>query len=46
VYSLQDIEAKFNENIHMCFNGSIKYRNMDYISGLILDGKCPMAGAR
>lgn len=44
VYSLQDIEAKFNENIHMCFNGSIKYRNMDYISGLILDGKCPMAG--
>jgi plexin A len=44
VYSLQDIEAKFNENIHMCFNGSIKYRNMDYISGLIMDGKCPMAG--
>ncbi|PSN35026.1 Plexin-B [Blattella germanica] len=44
VYSLQDIELKFNENIHMCFNGSIKYRNMDYISGLILDGKCPMAG--
>ncbi|KAJ9580518.1 hypothetical protein L9F63_024307 [Diploptera punctata] len=44
VYSLQDIEIKFNENIHMCFNGSVKYRNMDYISGLILDGKCPMAG--
>ncbi|XP_069694411.1 plexin-B isoform X4 [Periplaneta americana] len=44
VYSLQDIEAKFNENIHMCFNGSNKYRNMDYISGLILDGKCPKAG--
>lgn len=44
VYSLQDIEAKFNENIHMCFNGSIKYRNMDYVSGLILEGKCPMAG--
>jgi plexin A len=44
VYSLRDIEAKFNENIHMCFNGSIKYRNMGYISGPILDGKCPMAG--
>ncbi|XP_066996957.2 plexin-B isoform X2 [Anabrus simplex] len=45
VYSLHDIEAKFNENIHMCFNGSIKYRNMGYISGLILDGKCPNAGS-
>ncbi|XP_015599759.1 plexin-B [Cephus cinctus] len=44
VYSLQDIETKFNENIHMCFNGSIKYRNMGYVSGPILDGKCPTAG--
>lgn len=44
VYSLQDIEAKFNENIHMCFNGSIKDRNLGYISGPILDGKCPVAG--
>jgi plexin A len=44
VYSLQDIETKFNENIHMCFNGSIKYRNMGYISGPIQDGKCPTAG--
>lgn len=44
VYSLGDVEAKFNENIHMCFNGSIKYRNMGYVSGLILDGKCPVAG--
>lgn len=44
VYSLQDIEAKFNENIHMCFNGSVKDRNLGYISGLILDGKCPTAG--
>jgi plexin A len=46
VYSIADIEAKFNENIHMCFNGSIKYRNMPYISGLILDGNCPVAGVR
>ncbi|KAH0546188.1 plexin-B [Cotesia glomerata] len=44
VYSLQDIEAKFNENIYMCFNGSIKYRNMGYISGPIQDGECPEAG--
>ncbi|XP_049807019.1 plexin-B [Schistocerca serialis cubense] len=44
VYSLSEVELKFNENIHMCFNGSIKYRNMGYVSGLILDGKCPMAG--
>lgn len=44
VYSLQDIETKFNENIHMCFNGSIKYRNMGYISGPIQDGECPAVG--
>ncbi|XP_063589572.1 plexin-B-like isoform X1 [Penaeus indicus] len=45
VYSVRDIEAKFNENIHMCFNGSMQYRSMEYISGPILDGKCPAAGA-
>ncbi|XP_076035062.1 plexin-B-like isoform X2 [Oratosquilla oratoria] len=45
VYSVQDIEAKFNENAHMCFNGSMQYRNMEYISGPILDGKCPRQGA-
>lgn len=44
IYSLQEIETKFNENIHMCFNGSIKYRNMGYVSGPIQDGKCPTAG--
>lgn len=43
-YSMKDVEAKFNENIHMCFNGSVKYRNMAYISGLILNGDCPSAG--
>lgn len=46
VYSMQYIESKFNENIHMCFNGTIKYRNMPYISGLILQGNCPTAGVR
>lgn len=44
VYSLKYIESKFDENIHMCFNGTIKYRNMPYISGLILQGDCPTAG--
>lgn len=44
IYSLEEIEAKFDENIHMCFNGSTKYRNMGYISGMILDGNCPTAG--
>lgn len=43
-FSMQYIESKFNENIHMCFNGTIKYRNMPYISGLILQGNCPTAG--
>lgn len=44
VFSMQYIESKFNENIHMCFNGTIKYRNMPYISGPILQGNCPTAG--
>lgn len=44
LYPLTEIERKFNENIHMCFNGSEKYRNMAYVSGPIQDGKCPSAG--
>ena len=44
IFSVADIEARFNENIHMCFNGSMQSRNMEYISGPILDGKCPKAG--
>lgn len=43
-FSMKYIESKFDENIHMCFNGTIKYRNMNYISGLILQGNCPTAG--
>jgi plexin A len=46
VYSMREIEAKFTENIHMCFNGSVENRNMDYISGPILDGKCYEPGVR
>ncbi|XP_012258448.2 plexin-B isoform X2 [Athalia rosae] len=44
VYSLRDIEDKFIENIHMCFNGTVKYRNMEYVSGPIQNGMCPTAG--
>ena len=44
LYSIKYIEAKFNENIHMCFNGSMQHRGMEYISGLINDGQCPAAG--
>lgn len=45
VYSLKEIEEIFTENIHMCFNGSIKDRNLGYISGTINDGKCPDVGS-
>lgn len=45
IFSLQDIELKFNENVHMCFNGTTKSRNMGYISGMISDGKCPSVGS-
>lgn len=45
IYSIKDIEETFTENIHMCFNGSIKDRNLGYISGPINDGKCPMVGS-
>ena len=41
VYSLADIDRRFDENIHNCFNGSMRYRNMEYISGTIMEGKCP-----
>lgn len=45
IYSLKEIEEIFTENIHMCFNGSIKDRNLGYISGTINDGKCPPSGS-
>lgn len=44
LYSLKDIDETFNENIHKCLNGSIKDRNMGYISGTINEGKCPGVG--
>ncbi|OTF79773.1 plexin-B-like protein, partial [Euroglyphus maynei] len=39
IYTLQEIEQKFAQNIHMCYNGSITTRNMDYIAGNIPN--CP-----
>ncbi|XP_076344644.1 plexin-B-like isoform X2 [Tachypleus tridentatus] len=42
VYSLAEIEQRFTENIHMCYNGSVVTRNMDYIAGSIVD--CPEPG--
>ncbi|XP_055537912.1 plexin-B isoform X2 [Wyeomyia smithii] len=45
IFSLVEIEEVFNENIHSCFNGSIKDRNLGYISGTINDGKCPVVGS-
>lgn len=45
IYTLKEIEEMFNENIHLCFNGTVKERNLDYISGSILDGKCPYGSA-
>uniref|UniRef100_A0A0K2UN22 PlexinBlike [Acyrthosiphon pisum] n=1 Tax=Lepeophtheirus salmonis TaxID=72036 RepID=A0A0K2UN22_LEPSM len=44
VYSVANIEQQFEENLHKCFNGSMRYRNMEYISGPIQEGKCPNIG--
>ena len=40
VFPLQQVDTAFDESIHMCFNGTEPYRNMDYISGLIENGMC------
>ena len=45
IFSLSQIEQLFSENIHRCFNGSMRYRNMEYISGAIHEGKCPDGGS-
>lgn len=39
VFTLAEIETKFAQNIHMCYNGSVNTRNMDYIAGNLPD--CP-----
>ncbi|XP_033168193.1 plexin-B [Drosophila mauritiana] len=45
IYSIKDIEDMFIENIHLCFNGTTKDRNLGYISGTINDGRCPIVGS-
>ncbi|CAL1289712.1 unnamed protein product [Larinioides sclopetarius] len=42
VYSMAEIEQRFTENIHMCYNGSVLTRDMDYIAGSI--NQCPEPG--
>ncbi len=45
-YSMSNIEKLFEENIHHCFNGSMVDRNLEYVSGPVLEGKCPSEGSR
>lgn len=42
VFSVADIEQKFTENIHTCYNGTSRTRNMAYIAGSV--NKCPEPG--
>ncbi|KAH9511604.1 hypothetical protein DERF_010053 [Dermatophagoides farinae] len=42
VYPIADIEQRFAENIHLCYNGSVYSRNMDYIAGSV--NQCPEPG--
>lgn len=44
IYPLSEIEQKFTENIHLCYNGSVLTRNMDYIAGSV--NECPEPGVR
>ena len=44
-FPMSKIEKLFSENIHNCFNGTMKNRNMEYISGPVQEGKCPNIGA-
>lgn len=42
VFAMDEIERIFTENVHLCYNGSVLTRNMDYIAGNIQD--CPQPG--
>ncbi|XP_022708652.1 plexin-B-like [Varroa jacobsoni] len=42
IYPLRQIEKMFTENIHMCYNGTVATRNMDYVAGSLAD--CPAPG--
>ncbi|KPM05316.1 plexin B-like protein 1 [Sarcoptes scabiei] len=42
VFPIAQIEQSFTENIHLCYNGSVFSRNMDYIAGSV--NQCPEPG--
>lgn len=42
MFPMAEIEQRFTENIHLCYNGSVELRNMDYIAGSV--NKCPGPG--
>ena len=42
LYPISEIEEKFTQNIHLCYNGSVLTRNMDYIAGSV--NECPEPG--
>lgn len=42
IFPLSEIENKFTENMHLCYNGSVLTRDMDYIAGSIQS--CPEPG--
>lgn len=44
VFSMAEVEQRFTENIHLCYNGSVASRDMDYIAGSIQ--KCYEPGVR
>ncbi|XP_042903484.1 plexin-B isoform X2 [Parasteatoda tepidariorum] len=44
VFSMAEVEHRFTENIHLCYNGSVPSRDMNYIAGSIQD--CPEPGVR
>lgn len=42
LFPMDEVERTFSENIHLCYNGSVVTRNMDYIAGNVQD--CPEPG--
>lgn len=44
VFSMADVEQRFTENIHLCYNGTVPSRDMDYIAGGVEN--CPAPGVR
>lgn len=42
LFPVAEIEARFAENIHLCYNGSVYSRNMEYIAGSV--NACPEPG--